>query len=234
MVIRIMDATYRAQYKNHLSNVVPEIRIQTRSRQELEEVESHLRKIASKPNGLELLWRIKHLSNDGRHLQIITYDGDNGVAGRLTERQLKATNASENPDDHNHVSLMYAFSRIRPDNTNNLGVIGTIKYNLKQGVELDRYGFPTGFNDFKETNFVSLAHELVHAYHLMNGTYFTSDPIATVAIANSSMRQEEDRAVGVGRFIGSRLSENGIRIEHNLPLRAHYLSREQIRKFNTY
>lgn len=221
-------------YRNVASRLVPEILIQTRNFQELQGVESQLRKIGSGRNGSELLARIKMLSTEGRHVQIITWDGNNCVAGRMTDKQVQATGITPNPDDPLHISFMYSFARIRPDNTNNFGVVGIIKLNLNQGVELDKWGFPTGRNDYKQDNFLSLAHELVHAYHLMNGTYLTSDPIETVRLINSSMRQEEDRAVGMGRFRGSAISENGVRVDHNRPLRAHYFSLEQIKQFGTY
>jgi len=234
VIFNIMNENQLSLYRNQKSHLVPEILIQTRNRNEYDIIESHLQKLVSRPNGNELIWRIKNLSTQERYLQIIVYDGNNSVSGKLTNKQVNATNVSSDLDNPDHIAMMYAFSRIRPDMTNNFGVVGIVKFNINQGVRLDKWGFPTGENNFKENNFVSLAHELVHAYHLMNGTYYSGDPFATVKINNSAMRQEEDRAVGVGRFIGSKISENGIRIEHNLKLRAHYFSLDQIKKYGIY
>ncbi len=72
----------------------------------------------------------------------------------------------------------------------------------------------------EDLDFVSLAHEMVHGYRILKGTftggqtnrYFPSTPAAT----------EEARAVGIGKYSGESFSENGVRQEHGLPLRAYY------------
>lgn len=68
--------------------------------------------------------------------------------------------------------------------------------------------------DNSNYGFISLAHELVHAYRKVKGN------------ATGSTICEEKRAVGLGQFSGSSFSENAIRREHGLPIRNRYQTLE--------
>ncbi|WP_210762091.1 XopG/HopH/AvrPtoH family type III secretion system effector [Xanthomonas hydrangeae] len=91
-------------------------------------------------------------------------------------------------------------------------------------IELDEDGDPTNKATSSPIDKVSvLGHELVHARHMMAGTWKGSyederDP-------DTPTGQEELRAVGLGRYKYSRSgepSENSIRAEHGLPKRVSY------------
>jgi len=219
-------------YTKYRSQVVPEIKIQTRSIEEYFKVESHLKKISQGPNGRELLFRIKALSTRGKHTLICTVDTPSSIGAMLTREQIYRHGVSSNPDDPVHSQLMLSLARIRPDWTNNEGVVGIVKLNLQQGIELDKYGFPTGKLNNKEHNFISLAHELVHSYNLMNGTFYGGHSVEMFKQQHSAMRHEEDRAVGIGRYRGFPVSENGVRMDHNIPLRTNYFTKDYLNRHN--
>ncbi|NGM22861.1 hypothetical protein G3576_22805 [Roseomonas stagni] len=81
-----------------------------------------------------------------------------------------------------------------------------INYDLHSVVTL---GVPT-------PGFVALAHEPVHALHILSGDHPRhDDPMREVLL-------EEARTIGCGRFAGARVCENAIRREHGIPLRGFY------------
>jgi len=209
------------------SRLIPEIKIQTRSMEELVHIESALSTIYSGLCGRELLTRIQTLSTHGRHVQIMTYDRENAVAGKLTHSQIQRFKVDRNPENEAHFNKMIELARIKPDGSNNEGIVGIVKININKGIILDKDGFPVFANGGRELGFISVAHELVHAYNMMNGTYRGGYSFDDLLYEGSEMRLEEDRAVGVGLFNDSAISENGVRYDHGLPLRASYLTREQ-------
>lgn len=58
--------------------------------------------------------------------------------------------------------------------------------------------------------FIGLAHELVHCYHMVNGTM------------KHGYDNEEQFTVGIGSYEGEEITENAIRAEHNVPTRTQY------------
>jgi hypothetical protein len=67
--------------------------------------------------------------------------------------------------------------------------------------------------------YVALAHELVHALHVISG-----DVVKDYDWGTDGAIIEEARTVGLGPYKNTRISENAIRKEHNLPLRTYYSS----------
>ncbi|WP_203073058.1 M91 family zinc metallopeptidase [Falsiroseomonas ponticola] len=81
-----------------------------------------------------------------------------------------------------------------------------IDYDLGSVVKL---GVPT-------PGFLALAHELVHALHMLSGDKVKDeDPWQRMLL-------EEARTIGCGRFAGARISENAMRREHGIKERAFY------------
>jgi hypothetical protein len=64
--------------------------------------------------------------------------------------------------------------------------------------------------------FVSLAHELIHAFHLVSGNRY--------ADSVDGVLREELYATGLGPYADTRISEAAIRKEHGHPLRTFYYS----------
>lgn len=58
--------------------------------------------------------------------------------------------------------------------------------------------------------YIALAHELIHCYHYTNG------------LAQAGYQQEEEFTVGLGPHIMAAITENRIRLEHNVPIRHVY------------
>lgn len=65
----------------------------------------------------------------------------------------------------------------------------------------------------KTPSFIALAHELIHCLHILSGDV----PKGAKWNAN-----EEARTVGAGKYKENRMSENAIRKEHGIALRAYY------------
>ncbi|MCL1617989.1 M91 family zinc metallopeptidase [Ralstonia pseudosolanacearum] len=84
-------------------------------------------------------------------------------------------------------------------------------------------GSPTGTGPSHVDKISQLAHELIHAKHMVAGTWKgrwgdDRDP-------KTSAGKEELRAVGLGKYEYAKTgepSENAIRDEHGLPLRRKY------------
>jgi hypothetical protein len=64
---------------------------------------------------------------------------------------------------------------------------------------------------------ISLAHELIHAFHNISGNAYPERV--------DDVKREELYTTGVGPYKNTRISENAIRKEHGFPLRPHYYSR---------
>jgi hypothetical protein len=64
---------------------------------------------------------------------------------------------------------------------------------------------------------ISLAHELIHAFHDISGNKYT-DRV-------DGVQREELYTTGLGPYANTRISEAAIRKEHGFPLRTHYYSR---------
>lgn len=65
--------------------------------------------------------------------------------------------------------------------------------------------------------FITLAHELIHAWHHLGGNTYEETVGAT-----GEIKYEEMFTTGLGPFAKTRISENAIRAQANLPHRPHY------------
>jgi hypothetical protein len=71
--------------------------------------------------------------------------------------------------------------------------------------------------------YVALAHELIHALHVISGDVKKLyDWNNGTALSSSGAIIEEARTVGLGRFLHTSISENAIRRENQLPVRTYY------------
>ncbi|MEZ5670661.1 MAG: M91 family zinc metallopeptidase [Alphaproteobacteria bacterium] len=86
------------------------------------------------------------------------------------------------------------------DACNGNGCVSMVKYNH------NTINTPDGVRP----NFIGLAHELVHAWHNLNG------------VAKTERMDEEHFTVGLNGYANVAICENSIRAEHNVPLRAFY------------
>ena len=70
--------------------------------------------------------------------------------------------------------------------------------------------------------FIALAHELVHAHHYLHGMCYRGIADMIMDGGNTGIMEEEMRTVGFGRYSDEVPSENKVREEHGVALRASY------------
>jgi len=210
------------------SRVVPQFTICSHSPRHHEVVESSLERIKSGRNGAALINAICQVMTNGKKLYIDCDNHTNGtfVHGRLTDAQIARYGVSPSAADRQHEHFAHQLSVRKPDNSYGEGVSAMIRFHPDEAVWTDALGVGHSVQD-PRLSFVTLAHELVHAFHLLNGTSLASQR-DHIWIEGSGQRQEEDRATGVGDFSRTKLSENGIRADHGIPLRASYFLAEHL------
>ena len=202
------------------SHVAPHIAIEYHRPEDYLAAESALRKLLSRPNGRSLVDELRNLSTQGRYVKVTVTAMANTVARPvLTEFQVRRFHLSSSEYDKAHNKKATHLAQKQPLGKKGEGTSVSVDWNPRQSVAIDAHGRPSLLDD-TSLAFVSLAHELVHGYRMMKGTYTggTSDRYDT----GSPAGQEESRAVGIGKYAGEALSENGIRQEHGLPLRGQY------------
>ncbi|WP_181118042.1 XopG/HopH/AvrPtoH family type III secretion system effector [Xanthomonas arboricola pv. corylina] len=100
------------------------------------------------------------------------------------------------------------------------GTNATVNWSPSVGLMVDSEGRPQGYSaELADEAFVGLAHELIHAKHIMSGDFKHGgdrlDP-------KSKSGKEELRATGLGKYASGRVSENTIRAENGLSMRKFY------------
>jgi len=202
------------------SHVAPHIAIEYHRPEDYHAAESALHQLVSRPNGRSLVDELRNLSTHGRYVKVKVTAMANTVARpALTESQVRRFHLSESEYDVAHNKKATQLAQKPLPGIKGEGTRVSVDWNPRQSVAIDADGRPSLVDD-TSLAFVSLAHELVHGYRMMKGTYTggTSNRYDT----NSPAGVEESRAVGIGRYAGEALSENGIRQEHGLPLRGQY------------
>jgi len=209
-----------------VSEIAPFIALVSESEAHESETEKALSLISSKPVGNSLLKAINESSTNDKFITIISSSKANSSAlGHLTDSQLTKYKvpSSTNP-------LRWATDKAAEISTHErLGGAGegvsvniywnkdqAIKINLKQqSVVVNR---PAGHSPHAlDDAFLSLAHELVHAFYLLNGKR-----LSTPLDSRGTRIHEELRAVGVPPFENAMFSENAIRREHHKDYRRDY------------
>lgn len=197
-----------------------EISIKADDKAGLEKAETALCKLVCQPNGSRLLAEVGRLSKNGRSLSINVIGAhlDSAARPALTAKQAKAHNLPNNDLDRDHNDKATELAS-KKGLFKGKGTSAVIDWNLAQYPDIDHAGKPRIVLD-EENAFVSLAHEMVHGYRMMKGTFTggTSNP----RTLGTPAAREEDRAVGIGKYANEPLSENGVRLEHGLPRRNQY------------
>jgi hypothetical protein len=67
-------------------------------------------------------------------------------------------------------------------------------------------------------SWIALAHELIHAWHHLGGNQYAEE----INVSGTGIKREELWTTGIGPYANTRISENALRQEAGLPLRAHY------------
>lgn len=197
------------------SQVASFIEIKGENQEEINKVESALKRIKWGRNGNELLNRLNCLSNGDRKLTIEIDDSTSSCnIPFLTNSQLKKYKIDpEDLEGSNHkaseISTRKGFLR------NGEGVSNLVKFNPDYFVRVEEDGTHL-YTIEKNNSFVMLAHELIHAYRNMKGASYG---IVHEDKPDVKESKEERRVMGIDEFKNERISENGIRKDHGIHLR---------------
>jgi len=180
--------------------------------------ESALNKIKSGPNGSRIIAEIERATTVEKQPMILVESDDNeesATVGYLTDSQLRRHNVRV----HNHSDRTYGLA-VSHYSSNGEGVRPVVHYNPRDSIMVDSMGDPFSVKN-ERMAFVTLAHELIHAYHQMKGTSIEGD-IDKSPIEDDNHLREEMRAVGYATYANNQFSENGVRRDHQLPIRNEY------------
>ncbi len=114
--------------------------------------------------------------------------------------------------------------------SNGIGVNAYINYAPSQNVKTrTAAATPKGYASLRSPTHISLAHELIHAYHATKGdveTTLAQNPTyifnGKKVMVSGNVAHKELRTVGLGFNHQGDITENDIRIEQGLPLRVAY------------
>ncbi|PIF22270.1 M91 family zinc metallopeptidase [Candidatus Pantoea floridensis] len=202
------------------SHIAKNIVVEYENKEQWHVVESALQKINSGPIGHELLVELRDISVRGKNIKITPNEIDTFIAPRLTMSQIKRFNVPYDEFDSYHSEIAESLARRDGLVSKGPGTSATVYWNpaLSAGIKDDGHPFPILDPSI---SYVSLSHELIHAYHIVDGVYHGGikdnnfDPASQNAI-------EEFKTVGLREYSSERFSENLIRLEHGLPFRQFY------------
>ena len=200
-----------------LSQVEPKFTVFFDHDIEYEATEYAIEKIRSGRNGSCILNALTSEMTPNNALTIMVDVNSNSEAGgELTLSQSKRYGLNLGDDGY--------IDKVKHLVKNNIPIKPVIYYNPINAVVSDRHNKSYLIRD-EERAFISLAHELIHAFHLMKGTS-KSEGIDRTHDVTSTQIEEEERAVGIGKYQGALFSENGVREDHGIRLRASYFTKD--------
>jgi len=200
------------------SRIEPKITIEFQSLSELQDIESALQKIKSGRNGHHILSEVARVTTHEKNVLIRsskTQPSETG--GELTDLQENRFRLNMDSEDADYMKKLIEVA------SNGEGVRSVITYNPTVSVLIDRHQNSWVAKNGEQA-FISLAHELVHSFYLLTGTSKATG-LSSVYDIEKSQLDEENRATGTGNYFGSTFSENGVRQDHGLPLRASYFTK---------
>ena len=211
---------------NTNSQICPYITINYESTSDFDAAETALRKIKSKPVGDNLLKSILYVSDREKRLTIISSKNVNhATSGYLNSDQIRRFGV---PPDSKHELYRMTINHLGSVNYQGKpseGISSVVLFNPNKMIGLDDLGHPIEMN-IPDYNFISLAHEIIHALHAMNGTGLPRDSKPShVYYKDTGIRKEEERAIGLGVYEREALTENKIRAEHGLRIRKSFFTR---------
>jgi len=204
---------------------MPFILINYEHARDLDATETALNKIASTPSGQNLLFSLKYVSTKEKSLMIVAHSNyTTGTSGYLSHSQVRKYDVNPELNSQEHQTAMRVLSRIDPAGKPGEGTPSIITFNPNESNYIDPEGYPTRVPS-SAYNPASLTHELVHAFHQMNGTSMITHH-DHVWFKGTGQRNEEERAVGIGEYEREPFSENSVRRELGMPIRKSYFSKD--------
>jgi len=174
--------------------------------------------LKGQPVGRSLINEIEQLGREGKKITV-NIDKKSGcfAKAKLTEDQARVLNIPDDVSNEENHLQSYFFSTKSFDGINSLGTSVYVNWNPLESSQVDDDGKIIKDKN-ANSNFITLCHELIHAYHIMNGAALV-DSIDEQYLTGESTRNEEQSVIGLGRFEHERFTENKIRAEHGLKLR---------------
>ncbi|NIG12912.1 hypothetical protein F3J37_01670 [Pantoea sp. Al-1710] len=208
------------------SHTAPFINIKYQTKSDLIKAESALSKLDQGPTGNRLIYELSKLSKNGKSLTIVAdRKTTSGAMPTLTKSQVQRFGVSEDEYNIEHNDRANKLAQKRRFGFKGKGTSAIVRWNPSLSVHVSDEGIHSAVNDEKEA-FISLAHELIHGYRMMKGTY-TADHSDRYEPGTRSYK-EEQRAVGLGIHSNRSFSENSIRNESKMNLRAKYVIDENL------
>lgn len=201
------------------SIVAPFIAISHATPEAYQSAEQALNTISQGENGAKLLSKIRDVSTNGKALRLNVVNIESTARPMLTARQAQIHGIPDNEFNVANNEMATSLASKKGFGRKGDGTSAVVDWNPADALSIDHLGRPTLVND-PQTAYASLAHELVHGYRIMKGTYTGGsgnryDP-------STPAGEEENRAVGIGKYSRNKLSENGVREDHGLPMRLRY------------
>lgn len=197
--------------------------------QEKRFVDSCLRKIRDKNNGQDLFSKLFMNLNSEHEIKIkVVKDLSTTSTPYVHRSVLERYKIRDIPTSSPYKSLLNLnanFSKpsnlmYSKKNSPGMGVCTEIYFNPNESRIVDEYGIGERRINH-DLAFVSLAHELVLALYNARGERFPDNN-------NPYSDRNEERAIGIMDYWDERVSENGIRHDHNLPLRTTQYDRNDV------
>jgi len=203
------------------ANDVANIYIQYENPNEVTRINDDIFKIKMSLTGRRLLREIESHMAAGKDVKVkMRLDCGSITAPRLTESQVNRFRVPYSEEDEAHHRIASKISKVNAHDGASEGTSVTIYYNPRESISIDSIGRPYIGIDRKE-GFFTLAHELIHALHMLRGMA-RGNGISEIYLPNSKQYEEENRVIGINEFAVRNITENRIRQEWGVPLRAHY------------
>jgi len=202
------------------SHIAPFINIRYENKSDLRKTESALSKIDTGQKGNNLIYQLSRLAKNGKTITIVAdRNTTTGTVASLTKSQIRKYGVSEHEYNIEHNQIANKLSQKRRFGFKGEGTSALIQWNPSLSVKVNNEGIHNLVNDEKEA-FISLAHQLIHSYRMMKGTFLGTESNRYQEGSNSW--REQLRAIGLGNYSNHALTENSIRQEHSMNLRTRY------------
>ncbi|HHL4081433.1 XopG/HopH/AvrPtoH family type III secretion system effector [Burkholderia sola] len=188
------------------SNIVPSITIESSSDTAIRDAEKALAKINSGRNGHALLSALESFGQSGKRVKIFV-----PPRGGNLENVAIPVDDIDNSGTDNKAAVKNATKSVL--GLKGKGSSAIVEWNPSKALVLNAAGEPIGRQDDTAKAYLSLGHELVHAYRIAKGTY-TGSGRHDGFRPGTRAADEELRAVGLGKWANEPISENGIRADH--------------------
>jgi len=203
------------------SEVLGNTKIFHNTSEEYHFVESCLNKIKSRPNGSYLLEMCDKYTALDKEIHIkVMHSGQCSTEPNFNDRFRETHNLPDDKTDPLYQSMIKVRYKPMPPSRRGIGVGSEIRFNMEESRVVDEEGIGERIQN-QGLAFISLAHELVHAYHFAHGTHIPEEPHRPL------IDHEEDRAIGIMDYKGLGPNENSVRSDYNLPQRSTRFDRNE-------